>query len=547
VGNLQSYAYPNAVQTSYTYNSLNRMTNLSINGTSTILASYAYTLGAAGHRLSVTEQSGRTVQYTYDDLYRLTQENITGVPDAAQNGVVDYTFDPVGNRLARTSTLAAIPSQTSTYDANDRLASETYDNNGNTIISNGKTYNFDWENHLTSVNQGAATYVYDGDGNRVAKSVAGVTTKYLVDMNNPTGYAQVLDEIVGGGVQRTYTYGNDLISENQLINGNWQASFYGYDGHGSVRLLSDSAGAVTDTYTYDAFGNLLSQTGSTPNERLYAGEQYDADLGFYYSRARYLNPQYGRFLSMDSFGGSRADPLSLHKYLYTNGDPVNMLDPSGHQGMSISENMMVMAMAVTIMCLATMAYVQTKDKIRDALEDITFTSPGPLVVPNPAPDPDPDPEPKPKPEPHPMPEPPEDDRPRRSINLDTSTAIAITEEGSTQRHILLAYIANREMIMCLTALGEFQSAVNSFGGPLEQARATRFMHRITPLPDNPSARAMALKVTGSVGANDKIIFGTGDSLGIQTMTGDAKFKRGAEAQGVFLDIYVHPPGRLRGL
>src|SRR6185295_5612139 len=106
-----------------------------------------------------------------------------------------------------------------------------------------------------------------------AKTVGGVTTRYLVDTNNLTGYAQVAEEIVGGSVQRVYTYGHTLLSQRQRISGLWTASFYGYDGQGSVRLLTDSAGAVTDTYTYDAFGNLLARTGSTPNDYLYAGEQ----------------------------------------------------------------------------------------------------------------------------------------------------------------------------------------------------------------------------------------------------------------------------------
>jgi len=53
------------------------------------------------------------------------------------------------------------------------------------------------------------------------------------------------------------------------------ASFYGYDGHGSVRQLTNAAGSITDSYDYDAFGNLVNQTGSTPNNYLFAGEQYD--------------------------------------------------------------------------------------------------------------------------------------------------------------------------------------------------------------------------------------------------------------------------------
>ena len=98
------------------------------------------------------------------------------------------------------------------------------------------------------------TMVYDGDGNRVKETVGGVATNYLVDTLNPTGLPQVLDETVNGAVTRTYAYGLQRVSENQLISGTWKPSFYGYDGHGNVRFLTNSAGTVTDTYQYDAFG-----------------------------------------------------------------------------------------------------------------------------------------------------------------------------------------------------------------------------------------------------------------------------------------------------
>src|SRR5262249_44701672 len=161
----------------------------------TTLASYAYSLGAAGNRLSVTEQNGRVVNYSYDALYRLTQEQITSDPVRANNGTIGYSYDAVGNRLLRTSNIAALPSSTSTYDNNDRLNSDSYDNNGNTTSSNGNAYIYDFENRLLKLNAGTASevsYVYDGDGNRVSKTVGtganAVTTKYLIDINNPTGY-----------------------------------------------------------------------------------------------------------------------------------------------------------------------------------------------------------------------------------------------------------------------------------------------------------------------------------------------------------------------
>jgi RHS repeat-associated protein len=322
VGNLQSYSYPNQVTTSYAYNNLNRLTTLSVANGQTNLASYAYTLGSSGNRTAVTENTGRTVNYVYDDLYRLTSETIA---NSANNGSISYSFDAVGNRLQRNSSVNLVASQSSTYDANDRLNSDVYDNNGSTKVSNGKSYNYDFENKLTSTSDGI-TVVYDGDGNRVSKTVNGITTKYLVDTNNLTGYAQVVEELVSGQVTKQYTYGLDLISQRQ----NSSVSFYNYDGHGSVRGLSNTSGSVTDTYTYDAFGTLIERIGTTSNSYLYAGEQFDSDLGFYYNRARYLNVETGRFISQDTYEGDQFEPKSLHKYTYAENDGVNKIDPSGN-------------------------------------------------------------------------------------------------------------------------------------------------------------------------------------------------------------------------
>jgi RHS repeat-associated protein len=176
---------------------------------------------------------------------------------------------------------------------------------------------------------GSATLVYDGDGNRVSETVGNTTTKYLVDTLNPTGYAQVLDEIVNGSVTRTYTYGRQLISENQLVGSTWTPSFYGYDGHGNVRFLANSAGTVTDTYTFDAFGAPIASTGTTPNVFQYSDEWLDPNLNFYNLRARWYNALTGRFETMDSDSGKITDPSTLHKYVYTRNNPVNRLDPRG--------------------------------------------------------------------------------------------------------------------------------------------------------------------------------------------------------------------------
>lgn len=193
-----------------------------------------------------------------------------------------YGLDAVGNRLNQNSTLPGILTGSATFDANDRLSTETYDSDGNTLTSGGKTFAYDFENRVKSMNGSAVTIVYDGDGNRVAKTVGGLTTRYLVDKLNPTGYGQVVEEAVGNTAQRTYVYGLQRLGQNQLISDFWAPSFYGYDGDGvggTVRVLTDMSGTVTDTYDYDAWGNTVNLTGSTSNNYLFRGEQHDSEFG----------------------------------------------------------------------------------------------------------------------------------------------------------------------------------------------------------------------------------------------------------------------------
>ncbi len=111
----------------------------------------------------------------------------------------------MGNRKQLNSTVPAIPTGVLTYDANDRLTTDNYDPAGNTVSSGGLVNGYDFENHL--IQHGAVTVVYDGDGNRVSKTAGGVTTKYLVSEVNPTGYAQVVDELQAGAVVRHYSAG----------------------------------------------------------------------------------------------------------------------------------------------------------------------------------------------------------------------------------------------------------------------------------------------------------------------------------------------------
>ncbi|MBI5385968.1 MAG: tandem-95 repeat protein [Verrucomicrobia bacterium] len=386
-GNLATVACANNVTSSYSYNARNQLRYLRSANGGTMLASFDYDdydagdglawpadrkLASSGQRRGVREvlpaggaSYPRLVGYAYDALRRLTKEGLFSGAFATETGYVQYDgtagyadssgYDPVGNRRQRVvnNFLTVTPRSYASYDSRDRLgntlaagtAAATWDANGNTLqfnLNGDATWDqatadgYDLENRLVSATRaaGAIGLVYDGDGNRVKKTVNGVTTCYLVDDRNPTGYAQVLEEqaVAGGTPSVTYVFGLDLVSQDR----SGTVHYFGYDGLGSVRYLTTSANppTVSDTYTYDAFGVQIASSGAgTANNYRFAGEQWDADLGTYYVRARYYHPDLGRFWTMDGFEGNNTDPLSLHKYLYCHANPVNGIDPSGHENL----------------------------------------------------------------------------------------------------------------------------------------------------------------------------------------------------------------------
>jgi RHS repeat-associated protein len=170
------------------------------------------------------------------------------------------------------------------------------------------------------------TYIYDYAGRRISKNTDGKIVNYLVDTSGMLSH--VLAEYDNDdNLIVYYTRGADLIS----LEREGKKHYYLYDGHNSVRMLLDEEGNLTDTYIYDAFGNLLDRTGTTENDYLYCGEQFNGSTGLYYLRARYMNPSTGTFISMDKYQGTTNDPISLHKYLYANANPVMYSDPTGYQ------------------------------------------------------------------------------------------------------------------------------------------------------------------------------------------------------------------------
>jgi len=349
--------YPDGAHTGYTYDAANNLaTSTNARGQTT-----AYTHDALNQLVAVAYPD-HTV--TYADYPNGQTEAITdtsdstGIASVSQYGIdamgrvitattpqgaITYTYDGAGNRTGITT-----PGGTTayTYDADNRLSTVTdqrgqtttytHDADGNqtsrTAGSVTTLYTYDSQNQLRTVGISAtlqASYLYDPLGNRVSTMDGqGHITAYLFDTQ--AGLAQAVRETPSAGAPTDYVYGLNRVG---LTRGG-ATSNYLYDGHGNTEALIDagSGATVQDTYRYDAYGNLLAQTGNVANSFLYDGQQFDANTGLYDLRARYMDPTTGRFLQQDPLHGSPQDPSALHRYLYARDNPVTYADPSGQEG-----------------------------------------------------------------------------------------------------------------------------------------------------------------------------------------------------------------------
>lgn len=163
---------------------------------------------------------------------------------------------------------------------------------------------------------GVATYAYNGDGLRTSKTQDGVTTRFVWNL------AGTLPMLLKDDAT-SYVYGAGGTPIEQ-ITASGTAYYFQTDQLGSVRTVTAGTGGLAATYSYDAYGNRTSTTGSIANPFGFAGEYTDAETGWQYLRARYYDPGTGQFVSRDP-----AVVLTRSAYGYVDGDPMNGTDPSG--------------------------------------------------------------------------------------------------------------------------------------------------------------------------------------------------------------------------
>ena len=313
---------PNNVTTNYTYDNLSRLlTVLHQVGSSTIDGA-SYGLDNAGNRTSKTDWLANvTSNYTYDQIYELTQ-----VTQAA-NTTESYSYDPVGNRTSSLG-VASYAYNNSNELTSTSNATYTYDNNGNTLTktdsSGTTTYAWDFENRLTIVtlpgSGGTVSFTYDPFGRRLYKSSSSGTSIFAYDGDN------LIEETNASGAV-TARYSQELSIDQALAELRGGATtYYEADGLGSVSSFSGAAGTLVQTYTYDSFGRQTGSSGSITNPFRYAAREFDTETNLYYYRARYYDQVVGRFMSQDP---SDLFSVGNNLYAYVSNDVTNYVDAYG--------------------------------------------------------------------------------------------------------------------------------------------------------------------------------------------------------------------------
>jgi len=316
------------VSTLLAYDSADRVTTLThqVSGGS-MLDSLVYGYDSGGRLKTETNTEGLAT-YGYDAANQLTS-----VSRPAGQTNESYSYDSGGNRTMTGYTtgvgneLLASPGATYAYDAEGNMTAKTETTTGNVW-----SYTYDIRNRMTGVtekNSGGsviyqASYTYDALDRRIATTVNGTTAWMVYDGQNT--YA----DFSGAGMFKTrYLYGPAVDALLARTDASGTTAWYLTDRLGSVRDLASTSGTALDHLTYDAYGNIVSESNPSNGDRFkWTAREWDGTTGLQFNRHRYYAPSVGRFGGTDNLGLESGD---YNTWRYVNDSPTQSTDPNGQQ------------------------------------------------------------------------------------------------------------------------------------------------------------------------------------------------------------------------
>lgn len=319
-GYVKSITYPNGLKTTYEYDNINRITKVTTTKNGSAINTFEYEYDSNGNATKEI-RNGAVTTYSYDDLDRLISVTYS------DGSTVAYEYDTLNNRTKETYSNGDVKDYV--YDKKYQLQeiklngqttdTFTYNESGAVVTHNDKTYTYDEWDRMSGYSDGTDTYTYkyDANGIRTQKN----DKQYIIDINNNV----VAETDNTGAITDEILWGHQPLARK--VNGSWY--YYIYNAHGDVVGLVNDSGTVVNTYEYTPWGEIRNETETVDNPIKYAGEYYDDELDMIYLRARYYNPQIGRFTSLDIEEGEIASPLDMNRYVYCKNNPVKYVDPSG--------------------------------------------------------------------------------------------------------------------------------------------------------------------------------------------------------------------------
>ena len=214
----------------------------------------------------------------------------------------------------------------------------TYDNIGNpNKWRNG--YSLTWQGrNLNALSKDTIYYInckYNSAGIRTHKDYTDLDIMYTTNYDYVLDGSKIIKETISGGENTTLYY---FYDESGVTGFNYNGSdyYYGKNLQGDITKIYDWFGNEVTSYTYDAWGKIISVTGSLSstvgqaNPFRYRSYYYDTETGWYYLNSRYYDPSVGRFINADGIIGANGGLVGYNMFAYCNNNPVNHSDPSGH-------------------------------------------------------------------------------------------------------------------------------------------------------------------------------------------------------------------------